>query len=189
VDTRLESFSKMQAELFRELKGPDADADYEPIEALSQEDPGEHMTRERMMAWARLALSDAGLPEIFVTVSPAVMEELREIFPDTEEILSLQGVPKNIPKFAETLAGYLSQVIRTGSESEALTIPAAKEAENRISLRIFRLGDISSNGFLNRLAGKEPFSSGDTGKTVLLILLELFDRNVVVSCSGNWPNM
>lgn len=78
LETDLESFKALEANLARTLKG-----NHEPpmarddTDGLSwSQDPGAYMTSERIKAWATLYLMDDTRPDFFVTTSTATAEHL-----------------------------------------------------------------------------------------------------------------
>jgi hypothetical protein len=46
--------------------------------AIWRDDPGARLTEQRILAWASLAAADTQVPELLVTISPAVIEALLE---------------------------------------------------------------------------------------------------------------
>ncbi len=75
----LDAVSRMESHLMAELKGGDGDGLILPSGPMPKvEDMGGHMTRKRIESWSTLFLIDHDPPDIFVTDSQAVVQELCE---------------------------------------------------------------------------------------------------------------
>lgn len=85
----LEKARNASRQLFEELRGDNraADGSYRPEKVGPGNDPSAVMTESRLAAWALLAKSAVSPPDLFVTDSLAVTEDLQERFPVIEKVM------------------------------------------------------------------------------------------------------
>ncbi|QTA79855.1 Uncharacterized protein dnl_21370 [Desulfonema limicola] len=93
----LESVSVMEKALIEQIKG-DNDLDninsLTPNQALTKDEPGSHMTEQRLKSWTRLLIGDPEKSNFYITTSRNVMETLLEDSQEMEKVL-IQAVSNN----------------------------------------------------------------------------------------------
>ncbi|MGE0087697.1 MAG: hypothetical protein AB7S75_25075 [Desulfococcaceae bacterium] len=175
LSSHLESVSEMEASLLREIRGDEEeDADTGPSisSMISKDDPGAHMTAERLNAWARLALCDPDIPNLFITGSRAVMETVCDRIPEARKVLDVNGIslaPEAVKQWQEALAECLERISHAETVSETETITAAENADeaSAFPMTFYRISGTSPRAFLNRFI--HPESSVCTEKENVLI--------------------
>ena len=181
VESDLTSYESMERELMHHLRGGEADAEISGFSGSSKRllrDPGVHMTGDRLRAWARLVLSDPEPPMIWVTVSPAVVDEMRDRFPEMREAGRIESIPVLSPKGAKSLElqkriqEYLKGLMPGSGNPDSPLMPKAPSENEKVSLSVYRAG-ISPRRMLSRLiqpdaVGIEPESGA---KAVLIGLV------------------
>ncbi|MEZ4527327.1 MAG: hypothetical protein R2941_15520 [Desulfobacterales bacterium] len=175
IGNHLESLSEMENTLLREIRGDeDEDTDTGPSirSLIAKEDPGAHMTAERLNAWARLALCDPEIPNLFLTTSTAVMEMVCELIPEAGRVLEVEGIslsPDTAGQWQDALAECLSRIELAENISETETITASENADpaSAFSMKVYRVSGTDSCGFLNRFIHPESAQRSE-GKNVLI---------------------
>ncbi len=163
IGNHLESLSEMENVLLREIRGDEEeDTDTGPSirSLIAKDDPGAHMTAERLKAWARLALCDPDLPNLFLTTSTAVMEMVCEQIPEARKVLQVEGIslaPESVEQWQEALAECLQKIAlaETISETEILTASEHADPAKGFSMTVYRIAGTDSRGFLNRFIHPE----------------------------------
>jgi len=175
VSSELESLSEMENALLREIRGDeDEDTDTGPSlrSIIAKNDPGAHMTAERLNAWARLALCDPDLSSLFITTSSAVMETVCERIPEAGQVLRVEGISLHaeaVKEWQQALAECLQRIALAESISETETITAAENADaaSAFSLTVYRVSGSSPGDFLNSFIHPDAAFSTE-GKNVLI---------------------
>ena len=164
LDHVLDEFQKKEQDLIRDLK-----MEEDALAAEFKKEPGhmpdvntDYLIAGRLAAWTRILLKDEHSPELFVTHSMAVLEQLLDSAPTAEKILDFEAIPRlttatveRVP-WQEKLMSYLSDIVAnkryeaSGAKSEGFDIPAA---ENSVSLKIYLVPDQDFSQFFCRGAG------------------------------------
>lgn len=109
-----------------------------------------YMTAQRVQAWSRLALTDAQAPMLYITMSKAVVEHIKELFPDAQEMADLNFASPRIQETLESLTLESDvQALESASDVHSLS------AENKNRLILYRLAEVTPFDFLDRLADQE----------------------------------
>ena len=98
VSTNLESFAKMEKALIEEIRGGNELDDINtltPNQAITKDEPGTHMTEQRLKSWIRLLICDSEKSNFYVTTSRYVIETLFENFQNMEVVFR-DTIPENL---------------------------------------------------------------------------------------------
>lgn len=183
VESDLTSYQSMEKELMHHLRGGEADEEIPGFSVASERllrDPGVHMTGDRLRAWARLVLSDPEPPSAWVTASPAVVDEMRDRFPEMKEVGRIESIFVPSPEGAkplgdhESIQEYLTSLMSTFATPDPPRMSRAPSENEKVSLVVYRAG-ISPRRMLSRLIQPnavviEPES---VTKAVLIGLVEM----------------
>jgi hypothetical protein len=183
VESNLSSFRTMEKDLMYHLRGDAADEDFPGRVPGSSprllRDPGTRRTGDRLRAWARLVLADPEPPAVWVTTSPAVIEEMRDRFPEITEADRIESIPVPSgegaisPEFQNILQKYLNGLISASEGPGPPPVSTASSADETVSLRMYRAG-ISPRRMLSRLIRPNGVAPSDSGQeTVLIGLVEM----------------
>jgi len=100
VNCDLEQLDTMERCFKNELRGNISDLNPKSKDGsvTQKEDPGSYMTTQRIETWADLFLNDAlhhtqGAPELLITSSRFVWEDLKERVPDQKEVIRFDRIP------------------------------------------------------------------------------------------------
>ncbi|MBW2605195.1 MAG: hypothetical protein JRE28_12930 [Deltaproteobacteria bacterium] len=95
LERDLMDIEAMEKDFMKDLKGEDDDDQARATlrMVLEKDDPGHHMTTERISAWASLMSRDSQISGLFVTTSRAVLEHLTDIVPEMEQVIRLDTIP------------------------------------------------------------------------------------------------
>ena len=164
LDHVLEEFEKKEQDLIQDLK-----MEEDALAAELKKEPGhmpgvntDYLIAGRLEAWARILLKDERPPELFVTHSKAVVEELLDTAPTAEKILDFEAIPTLTPAtiepapWQEQLMLYLTDcaekkyISASGAKAEAFDIPTVK---NSVSLKIYLVPNQNCTQFFCRGAG------------------------------------
>lgn len=163
MERELDAVHAMEQRMLRQISGDAQDNEIEiPVATVplptsanrTLNDP--YMTTQRIRSWSRLALSDAQAPTLYLTLSQAVVEHIRDLFPDALELADLNLAS---PRIQETLQSLVSA-------SDEHSIGSASDlrdgsADHNHQLILYRLAGVSPYDFLSRLADPEPVSDAD----------------------------
>ncbi len=178
VESDLSSYQTMEKDLMYHLRGEEADEDFPGWVSGSSprvlRDPGTRRTGDRLRAWARLVLADPEPPAVWVTTSPAVVEEVRDRFPETAEAGRIESIP--VPsregaissEFQNLLQSYLNGLLSTSGDLDPPPVSKASSEEERVSLTVYRAG-ISPRRMLSRLIQPDGAAGDDSGREAVLI--------------------
>lgn len=124
------------------------------------DEPGSHMTRERLAAWGNLCLNDPEEAGFFVTPSPSVFDIVLDEAGETESILFTDAIPSTRSRDGDATAwrSALNEQLKAISLGNAT--PAAKTAADlpRLthvtgsSLKIHRIPGISPSDLFSRFS-------------------------------------
>ena len=189
LDHVLEESQKKEQDLIRDLKMED-----DALAAEFKKEPGhmpdvntDYLIAGRLEAWTRILFEDEQPPELFVTHSQAVLEQLLDSAPTAEKILDFEAIPRlttatiELAPWQEQLMLYLADIARkkinvaSGAKAEAFDIPTVNDS---VSLKIYLVPDQNCSQFFCRAAGIKNLESDRTcptagGRNTLLGLVEL----------------
>lgn len=183
VESDLTSYQSMEKDLMYQLRGDTADEDFPGLVPGSSErrlpDPGTRRTGDRLRAWARLVLADPELPAVWVTPSPAVIEEIRDRFPEIAKAGRLESIPVPAgseaisPAFQNAVQAYLNGLLSTSEGPDPPPVSTVSSAKEKVSLTLYR-ARISPRRMLSRLIQPDGAAAPDAEQgTVLIGLVEM----------------
>jgi len=123
------------------------------------EDSGKYKIKERIEAWMYLMLNDMEPPGFFITDCRDAFDFVIEKAGDIKEIIELASVPVCAQAdimdnwrglFIEQLEGLIKDD-NFAVDEKIHNLPAAKESERKISLKIFKITNKSRSDFINRI--------------------------------------
>ncbi len=91
----LKRYRQKEAELIRELKMEDDSlpAEFRKEATQRPDDSAGYMVLDRLAAWTRILLKDIDISGIFITHTPAVLQELLDRTPTAEKLLHFDSIP------------------------------------------------------------------------------------------------
>jgi len=97
VSNDLESYADMEKALIEDIKGVKelGNIGLTPNQAITKDEPGSHMTDQRLKSWIKLLMCDPENSNFYVTTSRDVMETLLEESQDMV-IIFRESVPENL---------------------------------------------------------------------------------------------
>jgi len=188
LDHVLEGFRKKEQDLIRDLK-----MEEDALAAEFKMEPGhmpdanaDYLIASRLAAWTRILLKDERPPELFVTHSMAVLEQLLDSAPTAELIWEFEAIPRlttatgELAPWQKKFMSYLFDIIcnkiheTSGAKDMGFDIPAA---ENSVSLKIYLVPGQNSSQLFCRSAGiqgpeSDPTPPAAGGGNTLLGLVE-----------------
>ena len=176
LDHVLDEFQKKEQDLIRDLK-----MEEDALAAEFKKEPGhmpdvntDYLIAERLEAWTRILFEDEQPPELFVTHSKAVLEQLLDNTPTAEKILEFEAIPRltttvtEVAPWQEQLILYLSDIAReknnvaSGFRAETLDIPTVNDS---VTLKIYLVPDQNYYQLFGRAAGIKNPESARMGPT------------------------
>jgi hypothetical protein len=171
LDHVLGEFQKKEQDLIRNLK-----MEEDALAAEFKKEPGhvpdlntDYLIVERLEAWTRILLEDEQPPQLFVTHSKAVLEQLLDSAPTAEQILEFEAIPRltttviELAPWQEQLMLYLADIakeknnVTSGVSAETIDIPTVNDS---VSLKIYLVPDQNCYQFFCRAAGIKNPESG-----------------------------
>ena len=164
LDHGLKEFSQKEQALIRNLKMEDDDLtlEFNPGPSHSPDDNAGYLVAGRLEAWTRILLNDTQPAGLFVTHSPAVMEQVLDTVPSAQKIFDFAAIPRLAPETAsltswrKQLLSYLSDI----TYNKELIDPDEKimdfefpSAENSVSLKFYMVPDQNPSDFFCRATG------------------------------------
>ncbi len=147
------------------------------------EDPGRHLTRARLEAWSKLVLAGGGVPDLYVTASPAVFDTIDDTFSAAEIIVYRRAVAAPRPaddspaarNWRDELFGFWNACLRVNGDSppdESIS-PVEFEGEGRLGmlLDVMVLPGLSPADFLAVTAGGTPAVTPTAGAAAVVVCL------------------
>jgi hypothetical protein len=184
----LKLYRQKEADMMRQLKmETDSLADeYRGQEMHLPEISSEYMPLGRLEAWSRILLKDPQVSGLFVTHSPAVLEELLNRSPQAEKILQFESIPTCAPASAELapwqhkLLADLDDMLEhqwTRDSGRWVDQPRFAAAENTVSLIAYLVPNQTPREFFSHCAQIEspdsPMAGDDSRyKNTLIGLVE-----------------
>ena len=96
ISSNLNSCAQKEKSLFKDLKAIDEDDHIFTNRSPMQEDQGNYMTNERILAWGQLFMHSPENSALFITTSKSVLEKLIEKENQAAKILSSGLIPDNM---------------------------------------------------------------------------------------------
>lgn len=164
LDHGLKEFSQKEQALIRNLKMEDDDLTLEFSSGTthSPDENADYLVAGRLEAWTRILLNDTQPAGLFVTHSPAVIEQLLDTVPSAQKIFDFAAIPGLAPVTAtlaswrEQLYSYLSDI----AQKKEVVDPDKKivdfdfpSAERAVSLKFYRVPDQNPVDFFCRAVG------------------------------------
>lgn len=144
--------------LFEQLKGEAGAAVGDRIAGprAAGDDAGSHMPETRMAAWSTLARCDAGDPAVFLTHSPAVMDQVAEAFPSLTLLDTREGLPEaDLVTAVGRNAGGNGNSGGSDAISSAFAAMDWSEGDG-YALEIYSIADCDPDTFLTILSESDP---------------------------------
>jgi hypothetical protein len=152
--------------------------------AIWRGDPGATLSGQRIRAWAALAVADAAQPDVLVTTSRAVIENLLESHGDALRFERLADIRVSVPPAGRTslLSGVLADLANreslTTADLSAITSPVDDAATGpAVSVTFFGAANRTPATVIRRIApaALAPTGENETAKPVrntLILLME-----------------
>lgn len=163
MDKDMEAVHAMEQQMLRKLSGDAHDVKTEmpvvlpPQSSAYQTIDDPYMTAQRVQAWSRMALTDTQVPLIYLTLSKAVIDHIKDILPDVQELVRLSLSSPKVQEVLQSLAAGLDlDGFESASDASGLT------AVNKNQLILYRLDGVPPVDFLYRLAAHEPVGDGSS---------------------------
>ena len=129
----------------------------------ASDDSGKYKIKERIEAWTYLMSNDRELPGFFITDSRDAFDFVIEKAGDIKEIIELASVPvcaqpDIIDRWRGIFIEQLEGLIKDDNfavDEKIYNLPAAKESERKISLKLFRITNKSRSDFINKILEHE----------------------------------
>jgi hypothetical protein len=164
LDHGLKEFSQKKQALIQNLKMEDDDLtlEFNSGPAHSPDENADYLVAGRLEAWTRILLNDTQPAGLYVTHSPAVVEQLFDTIPSVQKIFDFAAIPRLAPVTAslaswqEQLFSYLSDI----AYNKEIFDPDKKiidfdfpSAENTVSLKFYMVRDQNPRDFFCRATG------------------------------------
>ncbi|MBU4316828.1 MAG: hypothetical protein KKF30_06090 [Proteobacteria bacterium] len=166
IQNDLEGLGTLENKLFHELKGETEDFDEglkfaQAIKSPMSADPAEdYLVKQRISAWARLALADSRRPFVYITTSRTALDSLADAGRvKTEPLLSIEGIPltngEKLEQWKQDLMKVLEDYALNPTPSATLVPPPLPmiQAEDTVTLTVHTALETNPERFLNQLAG------------------------------------
>jgi len=149
------------------------------------DDFGKYKIKERIEAWTCLMSNDKEKPRFFITGSRDAFDFIIEKAGDIKEVIDLVSVPVSagadiMNKWRKMFAGQIEGLLNDDYykiDEKIYDLPAGKDTEREMSLKIIGIINKSRRDFLNDILEKDfqdvmINSNGEINKSVLICLLE-----------------
>jgi len=149
LNQNLKDIEAMEEDFMKNLKGEDDDDQTRTTlrMVLEKDDPGHHMTTERINAWVSIMLKDPQASGLFITTSRAVLEHLIDIVPEMTEVIRLNAIPMGGVDDDESVSNWQDSLIKSlemlATENWPIPLddmarpPEAPESEVSVELTIY----------------------------------------------------
>lgn len=136
-----------------------------------REDPGARLTEQRIRSWAMLAAADAGMPELLVTTSPAVMDTLMETRGESSGLEKLATIRLAVPPVGPTpllgraLADLAAlETLQSADMTPLLSLAAGDVTGPSVTVTLFAVADRTPEAVVSRMAPAMATPHDESGK-------------------------
>ncbi len=149
------------------------------------DDSGKYKIKERIEAWTYLMSNDKENPRFFITGSKDAFDFIIEKAWDIKKVVELASVPvcaeaDIINKWRDILTGQVEGLLKDDNfkiDEKIYDLPAAKEPDRGMSLKIFRIINKSRHDFINKILGQKfqdnmINNKDEINKSIFICLLE-----------------
>ncbi|RPH49137.1 MAG: hypothetical protein EHM85_14890 [Desulfobacteraceae bacterium] len=127
--------------------------------SLQSDDYGKYKIKERIEAWTYLMSNDMEIPGFFITDSRDAFDFVMEKAGDIKEVINLASVPVSarteiMNKWRNMFIGQVEGLLKDDGftiDEKIYDLPAVKEHEVGISLKLLRITDKSRGNFINKI--------------------------------------
>jgi hypothetical protein len=150
------------------------------------DDSGKYKIKERIEAWTCLMSKDKEKPRFFITCSRDAFDFVIENAGDTNKVIELVSIPvcsqaDIMNKWRNMLIGQVEGLLKDENfqiDKKIYNLPAAKEPEREVSLKIFRIINKSRRDFINNILEQEfqdvmINNNDEINKSIFICLSEL----------------
>jgi len=127
------------------------------------DDSGKYKIKERIEAWIYLMSNDKENPRFFITDSRDAFDFIIEKAVDIKKVIELASVPvcaeaDIMNKWRDILTGQVEGLLKDDNfeiDEKIYDLPAAKEPDRGMSLKIIRIINKSRRDFINKILGQK----------------------------------
>lgn len=168
ISKDMESYEEMEQELFSNLKGEES-GERTPVKIRS--DLGEHLTAERIMAWARIFLADPVESGLFVTTSRSVFEYVVDRADETQAVFGPETIPlcKDPVGEKNELAEFLESLTANGEIPDKT--PIVSSTGEGFSLECGLAAGVSPTAFFSKTISIAPSAQAGSGPENTVFML------------------
>ena len=170
VDCDLKSFRQKEEDLIRALKMEDDDlaGELQNKQTQTPNTSADYLVADRLEAWTRIFLKDTEGSDLFVTHNQAVLDYLLDYSLSAEKLVQYETIPLDAGVTADrdswrsdlmTQLGDLMENAGSLPAGGRIEAPDFPDAENTLSLSIYRMPDQLPREFFSRCAGIKPDTS------------------------------
>jgi len=152
----------------------------------ASDDSGRYKIKERIEAWTYLMSNDREMPRFFITGSRDAFDFVIEKAGDISKVIELVSIPvcsqaDIMNKWRNMLIGQVEELLKDDNfkiDEKIYNLPAVKELERVISLKLFRIINKSRHDFLNNTL-EQDFqdiminNKGEMNKSIFICFSEL----------------
>lgn len=149
------------------------------------DDSGKYKIKERIEAWIYLMSNDMEMARFFVTNNKDAFDYIIEKAGDSQKIIELSHIPFSpqsevMHKWQEMLSEQIEGLLKNDDftiDEKIYNLPAVKEPESEMSLKIFRIINKSRRDFINNILGQDYQdvminNKGEINKSIFICLFE-----------------
>ncbi len=126
------------------------------------DDSGKYKIKERIEAWTYLMSNDMEMARIFVTDNNDAFDYIIEKAGDSQKIIELSDIPFShksgiMHKWQDMLSKQVEGLLKYDNftiDEKIYNLPAVKEPESEVSLKLFRIINKSRHDFINTILGR-----------------------------------
>ena len=151
------------------------------------DDSGKYKIKERIEAWTYLMSNDMEMARFFVTDNKDAFDYINEKAGDLKKIIVLPHIPFSpqsevMNKWQEMLSEQVEGLLKDDNftiDEKIYNLPAVKEPNSEMSLKIFRIINKSRRDFINNILGQNYQDviieniEGEINKSIFICLFEL----------------
>ena len=180
----LKRHRQQEIELIRRLKMEDDSltAQFQKKDVQKPDESADYLVLDRLRAWSQIFLTDTAISGIFITHTPAVLQELLNYSPTAQKLFSIESVPTGMA-LTDQLAAWREQLVldlahivehKWSQATPGLSKqPSFRVAEKTVSLSVYLVPDLRPRVFFSRFAHIRPpdgdivFGDGSFKNTVI----------------------